>query len=173
VIQSRGRIKHSQGIQNPMKTLCYLESQPLEVEISPGQLSRKNCLRLVQGYTKVFIVFQYQEVYVCMIACVCVCVCVCVRYWRACEYSATYVYLTLLHTSACGSILQHTSAYITSAYVSIRQHTSAYVSIRQHTSAYVSIRQHTSAYLPVLLRAPSRQRVRSKCFPRLQQQLEA
>jgi hypothetical protein len=40
-------------------------------------------------------------------------------------------------------------AYVTSAYVSIRQHTSAYVSIRQHTSAYVSIRQHTSAYVSI------------------------
>jgi hypothetical protein len=39
-------------------------------------------------------------------------------------------------------------AYVSTAYVSIRQHTSAYVSIayvsiRQHTSAYVSIRQHS------------------------------
>jgi hypothetical protein len=33
---------------------------------------------------------------------------------------------------------ESSAGYVTSAYVSIRQHTSAYVSIRQHTSAYVS-----------------------------------
>jgi hypothetical protein len=46
------------------------------------------------------------------------------------------------HTSASGSIRQHTSAYV-SAYVSIRQHTSAYM------SAYVRIRQTS---LPLTLR---------------------
>jgi hypothetical protein len=43
-------------------------------------------------------------------------------------------------------IRQHT-AYVSIAYVSIRQHTSAYVSIRPHTSAHVSIRQNTAAYV--------------------------
>jgi hypothetical protein len=90
-------------------------------------------------------------------------------------YRHTYVYINHIcvytHKSACDSIRQQTSAY-----VSIRQHThmctyttnvyirhvtpaivaaptvsihqrntSAYVSIPQHTSAYVSTRQHTSA----------------------------
>jgi hypothetical protein len=47
-------------------------------------------------------------------------------------------------TSACVSIHQHASAYI-----SMRQHTSACVSIHQHASAYISMRQHTSAYVSI------------------------
>jgi hypothetical protein len=61
--------------------------------------------------------------------------------------------VSVVPESACSvaafCIRQHTSAYVTSAYVSIRQHTSAYVSIRQHTSAFVSIRQHPSAYVSI------------------------
>jgi hypothetical protein len=43
----------------------------------------------------------------CVCVCVCVCVCMCVR----------------LHTSAYAEVRLHTSAYVTSAYVSIREHT--------------------------------------------------
>jgi hypothetical protein len=38
-----------------------------------------------------------------------------------------------LHTSAYGSMRQHTAAYVNIPGHSIRQHTSAYVSIRKHT----------------------------------------
>ncbi len=71
------------------------------------------------------------------------------------------------HTSGCfggagrsaACIRPHTSAYVSIAYVSIRQDASelrvallpAYVSIRQHTSAYVSIRQEASEVRVALL----------------------
>jgi hypothetical protein len=53
-------------------------------------------------------------------------------------------------TSACVSIRQHASAYVSIRILKARPYggreplyvTSACVSIRQHTSAYVSIRQH-------------------------------
>jgi hypothetical protein len=57
-----------------------------------------------------------------------------------------------------GSIRQHTSAYLTSAHVSIligklgmriERNAVSSSSIRQHTSTYLSIPQHTSAYLSI------------------------
>jgi hypothetical protein len=85
----------------------------------------------------------------------------------------SFIYMTIILTSAYVSIRLHTSAYVTDClFCSLRRfsliaatctgasatgcpvsiarrrscsnlHTSAYVSIRQHTSAYVSIRQNT------------------------------
>jgi hypothetical protein len=76
-----------------------------------------------------------------------------------------YIYIYIYALTCCCAWRWCVRAWITPAYVSIRQHTSAYVvdhalvdhvyiyirsvSIRQHTSAYVSIRQHTSAYVSI------------------------
>jgi hypothetical protein len=71
--------------------------------------------------------------------------------------------------SACVSIRQHTSAYVsirekcrqqTTAYVS--PNTSAYVNAYRPpaTSAYVSIRQHTSAYVSIRERIPASRHAR-------------
>ncbi len=97
----------------------------------------------------------------------------------------------LLHTSAYVSIRQHSIRQHASslpppstppAYVSIRQHTSAYVSIAyvsMHASsfplpstppAYVSIRQHTSAYVSIAyvsMRLPSPFRPHLRQHPQL------